>query len=87
MSLWLTFSTREAEPYNLTYCDLEDAIWAEAETLAADAGSDEIDDPSDETRDAYAASIRREAEVRLREAGDSYTDPTKVIWRLVERED
>lgn len=89
MSLWLKIHMPEAEPYRVDYeGDLEDAIRYEAEIIAADAGSDEIDDPSAEARQAYAEEIIAAATAALRNPGDTYRDPSKVhgplgvLWSL-----
>ena len=83
MSLWLKIHLFEAEPYRCdTWGELEDAIANEARTLAEDAGSDEIDDPSPEARAAYQLEIMTQALVHLRQDGDTWRDPNSVLWSL-----
>jgi hypothetical protein len=84
--LKLVIHSQGAEPYPITNYpeDLEDAIAAEAHTIAADAGSDLLDDPGEDARAALAQRIIDQASLFLTKAGDSYTDPTGTRWSLVE---
>ena len=86
MTLYLEIDSQDAEPYNLDFCDLEDAIKAEARTIADDADAELLDEGTDGERDDLAYDVERAATAALWRAGDSYRDPTGVTWRLVEKE-
>jgi hypothetical protein len=62
--------------------ELADAIEEESHTVAGDANSDHLPDPSDETREAFRVRVVHEATRALRSAGDEYRDPIGVLWRL-----
>jgi hypothetical protein len=72
-----------AEPYDLTddYWTLEEAVEEEARKLAADAGSEVLESPSEACRDAYRRQVAQEALAGLNYYG-VYTDDTGVQWTL-----
>jgi hypothetical protein len=87
MTLYLTFSTREAEPYEIGGWEsmtIADAIQEESWTLASDADADHIEDPSDDAREAFRRRCVGDATAARRAAGDTWRDPFGVLWRLVE---
>jgi hypothetical protein len=87
MSTELRFSIWGSEPYNLDYCELDEAIEAEARKIADDAGSELLDDPGWRARQKLEEQVKLEAGFALREVGDQYLDPTGVTWTLAYRED
>lgn len=76
----------DATPYVVGgfYADwtLEDAIAAEADNVASMAGSDELEDGTEEARDALRAKVIADATRALRGAGASYRDPLGIRWSL-----
>lgn len=81
----LHISHPDAEPYDLGPYGytLEEALDAEATTIAQDAGSDLLEDPGEECRDALRQSIVDDALATLT-ADETYTDPTGVRWTLTD---
>jgi hypothetical protein len=84
--LLLTFAVAGADAYRIGAepweYELADAIEEESHTVAGDANSDHLPDPSDETREAFRVRVVHEATRALRSAGDEYRDPIGVLWRL-----
>jgi len=92
MTLLLTFSTPEAEPYRIggdfpTHATLAEAIEEESHTVASEADADHLEDPSEETREAFRLDVVRAATLALQRDGDTYVDPTGVRWTLREEQD
>jgi hypothetical protein len=79
--LLLTFAVAGADASPIRD-ELADAIEEESHTVAGDANSDHLPDPSDETREAFRVRVVHEATRALRSAGDEYRDPIGVLWRL-----
>jgi hypothetical protein len=80
-----------AEPYEIggwgiNEETLSDAIEAEAETIAQDAGSDLIEENTEACRILLRDEVIKAASRALKKAGDSYRDPTGVLWTLEESE-
>lgn len=83
--LQLTIHTADAvnDPYVLEHADaLLEAITAEAEIVASDAGSDLLESPAQHHRDVLRDQIIAAASRELRAAGDAYRDPVGVRWTL-----
>jgi hypothetical protein len=81
-------NTRIGESYPIeTRQDLDDAIDAEARTLARDADSEILEEGTDEERDRLEQETIDDATAHLLRAGDSYTDEAGYTWVLVEREE
>ena len=75
------------ESYPLDSYTLEDAIDAEARTLARNADSDLLDEGTDEERDRLEQDTIDDATAALVNPGDRYTDEAGYTWVLVEKED
>jgi hypothetical protein len=77
-----------AEPYEIGpeiwQQPLADAIRAEAETIAADAGSDQLESPEQKHRDQLRDRIIAEMTEALRQTEDTYTAPDGVRYSLIE---
>jgi hypothetical protein len=84
VTLFLQIHAPDAEAYNLDFIDLEDAIKAEARTIADDADAELLEAPTVEERDRLEAEVIAAASAVLHEAGDAYVDPTGVRWSLEE---
>jgi hypothetical protein len=73
----------DAEPYDLDdLTTLADAIEAEADVVASDAGSDQLEAPTQECRDKLKEQVIRDATRALRAPGDTYRDPLGIVWEL-----
>lgn len=64
--------------------DLDAAIAHEADTVAADADSSVLDDPSDTAREQLRQRVIADATRALRRPGDTFTDPSGIRWTLEE---
>ena len=77
-----------AEPYEIGpeiwQQPLADAIRAEAETIAADAGSDLLESPDQKHRDQLRDRIIAEMTEALRQTEDTYTALDGVRYSLIE---
>lgn len=72
-------------PYDFDRSDtLPEAIRAEAETVASDAGSDLLDDPGEAARAELRDRVIREATAALRDTGDAFRDPLGIRWELTD---
>lgn len=72
----------DADPYEITdLCTLEDAVTAEADTIASQAGSDLLAEPTEAERDVLRERVVAEALASLRTTGE-YRDPLGVLWTL-----
>lgn len=88
MLMELRFNLPGAEAYTVEDDeDLADAIESEATTVAADAGSDELETGSEQEREQYKNVIKAQAAASLTGPETSYRDPTGTTWTLVEIED
>ena len=64
---------------------LADAVHAELEVIAEDAGSDRIEPLHEADRDALRDQISAEMTVALVEVGDTYRPPDGVLYSLSDR--
>lgn len=88
MLMELRFNLPGAEAYTVeTNEDLSDAIESEARTVAAEAGSDELETGSDRERDELRQRTVKNATASLTRPGDKYRDVLGTVWYLVEVED
>lgn len=86
MDLQLTIKAPGAEPWPLDDLnELDDVIEREAQVIADDAGSDLLDDPGAAARAQLKRRVVLEANAALTKPGDTYTDPTGVVWVLEAR--
>lgn len=85
----LTFSVSGSDAYPIGDLGgdftLAEAIEAESHHAASEADSDHLEDPSEESREAFRQRVVSAATAALRAPGDSYRDPIGVTWSLVER--
>lgn len=83
----LRIHVREAEPYPIDsmgeegWQSLGEAVGAEADTVASDAGSDLLESPSDEHRAMLREQVFQAAMRDLRATG-MYRDPSGIRWTL-----
>ena len=86
--LILRCHAREAEPWPIdTEADLADAIAELSEQYASDAGSDELEENTEECRELYRADLATRAQYCLRVPGDSWRGPDGVRYTLEIRGD
>lgn len=84
-ALWLTCGF-EAEPYPIDdRAALVEAVEEEAGKIAADAGSDLLESPSESHRELLKKQLVKDMLSRLWQAGDFYKAPDGTLYRLVER--
>lgn len=90
-STYLVIHSPGALPYNLDNgtTTLEEAIAENARLASEDAGSDDLDDPGTEAREALARRLTDEATAKLRHVGDSYRETVTggVVYELAELPD
>lgn len=76
-----------AEPYEIGpeiwQQPLADAIQAEAETIAGDAGSDLLESPDQKSRDQLRSRIIADMTKALTQIDDTYTAPDGVRYSLI----
>lgn len=88
--LLLGFNVHDSEPYEIGdepwQHTIDDVIEREAENVLSEAGSDVLEEPTDECYDALRERVIEEARNALREPGDTYKDPIGVTWTLYEKE-
>jgi hypothetical protein len=91
MALYLEIyqgNTRIGDAYRIDSTpDLDDAIDAEARTLARDANSEILTEGTDEERDRLEQDTITDATNALGGAGDRFMDEAGYVWVLVEREE
>jgi len=63
---------------------LEDAIAAEAQTIAQNAGSDLLQSPAPEHREQLRLQVIAEMTRTLIDVGDSYRAPDGILYSLVD---
>ena len=82
----LKIHVRDAEPYyvgdEIWHCPLEEAIAAEARTIAEDAGSDLIQSPED--RERLREQVTGEMTRALTQVGDRYLAPDGILYSLID---
>ena len=88
MTTYLIITTRrDAESWPIeTEEDLDSAIAELAYQIACDAGSDELEEGTDECRAEYERQIIADATHALVYPGDTYRSPDRDTYELVERE-
>jgi hypothetical protein len=52
--------------------------------VAADAGSEVLDDPGEAAREALRLQTIARATAHLRGVGDRYVDPLGITWKLID---
>jgi hypothetical protein len=84
---YLKIHTYSAEPYDLDLYDLSEAIGAEARTISLEAGSDLLDEGTEQEREELRQHVIEQAERSLHQPDDTYIDPTGVRWSIIEEKD
>lgn len=82
----LRIHQRDAESYDIDdgsiEYTLEEAIEEEAYNVESMADSRHLEDPSEETRDAFRRAVEKAATRALQHPGDTYRDPLGTLWSL-----
>ena len=77
-----------AEPYQvgneIWHCPLDEAIGAEARTIAEDAGSELLESPAPEDREQLREHVIAEMTRALTQVGDSYRAPDGILYSLID---
>lgn len=75
------------EPYNLDLYDLDDAIRDEADTIALDAGSDLLEEGTEECRQLLRDQLVTDMIRALRGPGDVFRAPDGTRYAIYEKDD